>query len=58
MISGTDASMGRLQPTDRTGAAGMAEAIAALTAYRDRLKARGRLLEARAVGYCIRILRG
>jgi len=35
---------------------GMAEAIAALRARRDRYKAAGRLIEARAVDGCIRVL--
>ena len=37
---------------------GMAEAIAALRARRDWYKAAGRLIEARAVHGCIKILQG
>jgi len=36
----------------------MAEAIAALTAMRDRYKAAGKLIQARTVDRCIKILRG
>lgn len=36
----------------------MAEVLAALTAYRAKLKAQGRLLEARAVERCLEIVRG
>lgn len=53
-----DTGIGRVPVTPSETGPVMAEAIAALTALRDRYKAAGKLIQARTVERCLAILRG